>query len=138
MSSLLRLRKLAPSEFRNRSVLIVDESPYTRKLLVDMSRALELRQVVTAISPADAIDMLQIVMFDFVICHWTQPPLDGPRFVACLRASENPALKRVPIILVSGDPQAKGVDCGEAGMIEVLSPPFSMQALAQKLESVIL
>jgi len=94
-----------------------------------------MRQVTTAMSPADAIDMMRVVTFDFVVCHWTQPPLDGPRFVACVRASESPAIKRVPILLL-GD--AREVENLEGGKTECLSPPFSMQALAQKFEDIIL
>lgn len=135
MLSSLKLRKLSPREFRGRSVLIVDESPYTRKLVIEMCRALETRQVTTALTPADAIDMMQIVTFDFIVCHWTQPPLDGPRFVASVRASQVPAIKRIPILLLADGLEVENI---EGGKTEVLRPPFSIQALAQKFEAIIL
>ena len=130
-------RKLAPSEFRKRSVLVVGEEIGFRNIVISMCRSLEFRQVATAKTPAEAIDMMQIVAFDFVVCHWTQPPLDGPRFAACVRSSNFPSIKRVPVILI-GDYARSEIPEGEAGMTEILRRPFSTLALAQMFERVIL
>lgn len=127
--------KLAPAEFENRSVLIITE-PQNRPVLVDMCRALSFRQVHWAKSPKDAIGAMRVVTFDFALCKWSSPAHDALRLIACLRASDLPTLKRIPVVLIGEYESADIV--GEGGMTEIVPPPpFSIARLAHAFEQVI-
>lgn len=131
----LSARKVAASEFGKRSVLIVADSAGLRTIMADMCRSLAFRQVDVSKSPAEAVDKLNVVAFDFVLCKWTQPPFPAPAFVQRVRGSTLETVRRTPIVVVGEYSQAD-LASGE-GLTAILHQPFSLNALAQAFETVI-
>ena len=139
MSGVTQQERLQVLGLRTKSILLVVENIHTRKHLTELCRTLDLRQISLAMTPSDAVTMLQEAQFDFVICNWSQPPLDNPRFVACVRASDDPKIKQVPIIVLNSQArQTDVIEARDAGMTEFLIPPLSAQSLLQKFESILL
>lgn len=123
---------------RNKSVLLLDRNPQTRKVLYDLLRAIGVGQVIAAKSAADALEMLQTLVFHVVLCNWAAP-LEAPAFIRRLRASQDDAIKRVPIIVTrQGATRPEVTDARDAGMTEFLAPPLSAAVLKLKFEHVFL
>jgi two-component system, chemotaxis family, chemotaxis protein CheY len=123
-------------DLKTKGILIVDEATHSRQLLTDICRTLNLGRVSTIKCPTEAMAMLEQAPFDFVICH-LKGEIDGPKFVANVRAMSDPRINQTPIVVMKEGPTAADVTAArDAGATEFLSPPLSAAAVLHKLESI--
>ena len=131
--------RLKPLDLRNKQVLVVDENPHTRKLLVDLLRSFDVVRISTSPSPADALATLRSDKFDFVFCNWNKPPMDSAAFVLCVRAIDDPNIREIPIVILKASARPSEVFAArDAGVTEFLVIPLTTNALLQIFESAII
>jgi CheY-like chemotaxis protein len=119
---------------KDKSVLVVDENSYARKLVVDMCRNLGFGAVETARCTAHALEVLADAVFDCIVCDWGTLAPDGPDFARAVRDHENAALRQTPIILMKVKPAEMDVVAARgAGVTKLLVRPFSTQMLLDSL-----
>lgn len=97
---------------QSRCVLVVDDEPSIRQLLVDALDA-EGYEVTTATNGAHALASLEKHVPDVILLDLAMPIMDG--FTFRLRQLERPALAIVPVIVISAEPHLET-------RMQVLSP----------------
>lgn len=123
-------------DLKSKAILLVDEVTHSRQLLTDICRTLNIGRVSTIRCPNEAMAMLEQAPFDFVICH-LKGEIDGPKFVANVRASADLRISQTPVVVMKENPTAADVTAArDAGATEFLSPPLSTAAVLHKLESI--
>ena len=97
------------------SVLIVDDYPQFQVMLASTLGTLaEIGQIDIADSGESAIELSETKQFDLIFLDVMMPGIDG--YETCTRLRDNPAYKKTPIIMVSGNDspfdEVKGIISG--------------------------
>jgi CheY-like chemotaxis protein len=112
-------------------ILVVDDLAEHRELLSQV--LVDLGYVVT--SSGDGLSALEslrdlgppaLVLLDLLM-----PVMDGAEFLARLRAHAEPAVARVPVVLMSADADAEADRIGAAPPDLTLAKPFGLKELRQ-------
>lgn len=97
------------------SVLIVDDYPQFQAMLAStLGIITEIEQIDIADSGESAIELAETKQFDLIFLDVMMPGIDG--YETCTRLRDNPAYKKTPIIMVSGNDspfdEVKGIISG--------------------------
>jgi two-component system, cell cycle response regulator len=97
------------------SVLIVDDYPQFQAMLAStLGTITEIQQIDIADSGESAIEQAETKQFDLIFLDVMMPGIDG--YETCTRLRDNPAYKKTPIIMVSGNDspfdEVKGIISG--------------------------
>ena len=100
-----------------RTVLVADDE-FGILLALEMALADAGYRVVTAGNGRQALELAAAERPDLVLVDWMMPVMDGPAAAAAMRA--DPALARVPVVFMSGAPEAslRGHVDGHAGFLQ--------------------
>ena len=130
------------------SVLVVEDSPFIRSLLVNSIRILGVQSVRSVDDGAEAIEFIKLVeenpmkagmmSVDIIICDWEMSLVNGLMFLCWVRRHKDSRDRFRPFIMLTGYSEPKRVhEAREMGITEFMSKPFSVNAIADKLQSVI-
>jgi two-component system chemotaxis response regulator CheY len=127
-----------PLDFASISFPIVDDQPFTRRLVRSMLHGFGSREVYESASGAEALELTRGTMPNIIITDLIMPDLNGLKFIKMLKAPSAPT-SRIPIIVLSGyltKTAALGVN--ESGVDELLVKPVSPKALYEHVSRVVL
>ncbi|MFK7792677.1 MAG: response regulator [Devosiaceae bacterium] len=114
-------------------VLVVDDNIHMCRLVRAMLGGLGMRKVTDAHDGAEALERIGQTHYDILIVDWEMPVLDGPDLVRLIRKPDHP-LAYVPIIMITGHSTFRRTnDALGLGINDVLSKPFSPQALYDRI-----
>jgi signal transduction histidine kinase len=114
-------------------ILIVDDDRMQRMLL---TRTLDQQghHVESVESGTKALDTLRSHPFDAVLCDITMPDMDGFQVLEAIM--QDPALRDIPVIMVSGFDEMTGiVACIEMGAADYIHKPADPALLRARVES---
>jgi CheY-like chemotaxis protein len=120
------------------TVLVVEDSPLFRKMLSDMLQDLGFTQVVEASSGQAALELLSAAgEAPALVClDLTLPDISG--YEVCEHIRATPALKHVPVLMISARTQTMDrAQAEEAGASGYLIKPFSPDELQHQVERVL-
>lgn len=80
-------------------ILVVDDMPLMRHVLINMLRKLEYADIVEATDGKQALDILQNKPFDLVISDLHMPKMDGKELVKTIHSDKK--LSHIPIMIVT-------------------------------------
>lgn len=116
-------------------ILLVDDSPSIRLMLED-KLAEDGYTVHTAVNGRHAIDLLADFIPDLVITDVSMPEMDG--FALCRNLKENPALRDIPVIMLTAATEEKEVCEGLGlGASDYIRKPFSPNELILRVENIL-
>jgi len=127
-----------PLDFAVISFLIVDDQPFTRRLVRSMLHGFGSREVYESASGAEALELARSTMPNIIITDLVMPDLSGLKFIKMLKAP-SAATRLIPIIVLSGyltKTAALGVN--ESGVDELLVKPVSPKALYEHISRIVL
>jgi two-component system chemotaxis response regulator CheY len=114
-----------------KTVLVVDDSPTIRGFCRLSLRPLSI-EIAEAEEGAQALETVRRAPPALVIVDVNMPGMDGISFVRALRADGDPAVRAVPVLLLTGDRDATMRARGlEAGANEFVEKPIKPPALQQ-------
>ncbi len=113
-------------------ILVVDDMPLMRHVLINMLRQLDYKDIVEATDGLQALNILQNQMFDLVITDLHMPKMDGITLLDNIR--KDAELKNLPVLMVTCEDSSstvkKAINAKVSGFIV---KPFNMNVLSAKL-----
>ena len=130
------------------SILVVEDSQFIRSLIINSLRVMGVGSVQSVDDGAEAIEFIKLVKrdpmkagmmgIDIIICDWEMSPVNGMILLRWIRRHKDSPDRFVPFIMLTGYSEPKRVEEARAmGVHEFMSKPFTVNALADKLFSVI-
>jgi CheY-like chemotaxis protein len=121
-------------EGAGRKVLVVDDESATLRVL---ETALVKRgyEVSTALSAAEALDLIERIHFDMLIADIIMPDIDGFEFLAEVR--RRPDTATIPFIFLTGDRTVRSKVRGlELGVDEYITKPCAIDELYARMAAI--
>lgn len=120
------------------NVLVAEDNEFMRKILVRMLHGLGVGTVHAVENGQEAVTLLGKFAPDILFTDWLMEPLDGLALLRWVRQSEHSPNRYLPIVMVTGYTDRRRVfQARDAGVHEFLVKPFSVKALATRIESII-
>lgn len=125
-------------ETSNKRILVADDDRMIRRIVFTKLSGLGYA-VEEAEDGQEALERLQSGEApDLLITDQLMPRMDGLQLVRRIRASENPDIAALPIIMLTSKSQEQDVIEGlEVGMDDYISKPFSPDELAARVRTVL-
>lgn len=119
-------------------VLLVDDSPSIRSILKIYLLPLNL-EFVDAEDGVRALQLLRLMKIDLVVADVKMAPIDGITFVEKVRRSDREELRRLPVVLLTGETaeglRERGLAAGADAFIhKPIDPKSLLSCLKQLLE----
>lgn len=130
------------------SVLVVEDSPFIRSLLIQSLKVLGVGQVLVAEHGGRAIEIIQLVQkdpvragamsIDLILSDWKMSPVDGTMLLRWVRRHKDSPDRFIPFMMITAySDRARVEEARNLGAHEVLTKPFTIRTLAEKLNSII-
>jgi two-component system, chemotaxis family, chemotaxis protein CheY len=124
--------------FASLSILVVDDNPHMRAIIVAVLRGLGVRDIREASDGATALEQMRDAYMDVVITDYAMEPLDGLDFTRLIRTAKDSRHPETPVILMTGHADRETVIAArDAGANEILVKPVSAKSVIQRLIAVI-
>lgn len=132
-------RRPRPLKPRTLSVLVLDANNFSRGLIAEILRSLNVTAIHSARSEEIAINYLIERPVDVILLSWEESDaVEGLKFVRELRRMGDERLRRLPVVLITAGLTRQMVISGrDAGVDEFLAKPISPIAMRQRLEMVV-
>jgi len=122
-------------KYTNKSVLVAEDHPDGRKLVVRLLDKLGVTNVVAVANGQEAQEQLQGQAFDMLLADWHMPEMDGIGLLKSVKADSS--LKSMKVLMVTADDDQKHImEAILAGADGYLVKPVTQERLQQKLEDI--
>jgi two-component system chemotaxis response regulator CheY len=119
-------------------VLVVDDNPHMRALIVAVLQAFEIKNIHEAGNGEAAWDVLALHPCDIVFLDWVMPKMTGLELTKKIRSSPDSPNPFVPIVMLTGHTSLDYVRAArDAGVNDFLAKPVSARAIIARLLSII-
>jgi two-component system chemotaxis response regulator CheY len=127
-----------PLDFSLISFLIVDDQPFSRRLVRSMLLGFGSREVYESANGAEALEIARTVMPSIIITDLVMPMFNGLGFIKMAKEPQSPA-HNIPIIVLSGYlTKAAALTMRDSGADELLVKPVSPKALYEHISRIVL
>ena len=114
--------------------LVVDDDKFSRTFTKTALYQIGMKNTREAASANEAIEMLNSFKIDLILLDQQMPDKTGLELARELKSSNNPHLKKLPIIMITVDTKEKTVlDARDLGIQEYLVNPISPLALKKRI-----
>ena len=132
------IKHMKPIKLQSFNVLVVDDEPLIRTLVSNVLGHLGFTSITVVNNGRKALEAIGKDIFDFIITDWRMEDLDGIEIVRHIRSSSDTRIKRMPIIMLTGNTEASYVKTAiSAGVNGYLIKPFSAEQLVKRIRSII-
>ncbi len=116
-------------------ILIVDDMPAMRKLIVEMLEFGGFFKMREAEDGEIAWKLIQEEAFDLIIADWNMPGLSGMELLRSVRTHQK--TKSIPFLMVTGRCEQAHIDEAlYAGVSDYIVKPFDAGSLVQKISEI--
>ncbi len=130
------------------SVVVVEDSQFIRSLIVNCLRVLGVGSIKSVDDGSQAIEFIKQVFddpmkagmmsIDMIISDWEMSPVNGMILLRWIRRHKESPDRFIPFLMLTGYSEPKRVhDARAMGVNEFMSKPFTVNALADKMFSII-
>jgi len=120
------------------SVLVIEDSSFHRKMVVETLRGVGIGQIEALASAAEALKEAPGLKPDLILSDWIMPDIDGMALVRLIRRGETAFVRHVPFILMTAQATEETVEKARlAGVDEFVGKPFSIGAITTRIEAVL-
>jgi CheY-like chemotaxis protein len=125
-------------DFSAISFLIVDDQPFTRRIVRSILHGFGSREVYEAAHCDEALELARTAMPHIIITDLVMPVSSGVKLIGMLKAPESPA-RQIPIIVLSGYiTKTAALAITNSGAEELLVKPVSPKALYEHIAHIVL
>ena len=119
-------------------LIVVDDNPHMRAIVLAMLRGTGLSQVRQARDGGQAFAMLRQEPADVALVDFLMAPVDGVHFTREVRLSKDSPDVFLPVIMMTGHSERSRVEeARDAGVTEFMIKPLTLRTLVDRLEAVI-
>ena len=130
------------------SILVVEDSLFIRSIIVRTLKAIGVGIVNTASNGAEAIELMRqmtqdgrkagLMSIDIVITDWVMDPVDGLMLLRWIRRHKESPDRFMPVLMLTANTDLEGIVAArDMGITEMMTKPFSMKTLTDKVQSII-
>ncbi len=117
-------------------VLVVDDFATMRRILKNILKQLDFKNLVEADDGTTAWDVLEDQSIDLIISDWNMPKMSGIDLLKKVRASDK--YKKTPFLMVTAEAQKQNViEAVQAGVSNYVVKPFTAEAIFEKLDKIL-
>ena len=125
-----------PDELKSNNVLVVDDSPTMRRMVISSLGALHTVKSTQAGSGLEAIERLAIEPVDLMVLDLNMPDMHGMEVIDFVRRHQ--AYRNIPIVvLTTKGEEASRTQALAAGATRYLTKPFDPRQLAEVVGSLL-
>ena len=118
-------------------VLVAEDNPNLRKLLVNIVSKIGFSAVVEADSGISAWDSVKEDDIGLVLTDWSMPGMSGLELVAKIRGAGSPT-SDIPVLMITAmDTKNSILSAGKQGVDAYIIKPFSVQTIEEKIEEAV-
>jgi len=119
------------------SFLIVDDQPFSRRLVRSMLQGFGSREVYESSNGVEAFELARTATPSIIITDLVMPIFDGMRFIKMVKEPQSPA-RNIPVIVLSGYlTKPATLTVKDAGADELLVKPVSPKALYEHIARIV-
>lgn len=108
-------------------VLIVEDNPMNQILMQKVLVNLGIGTIKVVANGVEAVSEVHNMPYDLILMDYSMPLMNGAEATLCIRASDNNAIKDIPIVAVTANALVSDKDlCESAGMDAYISKPFQL------------
>jgi two-component system, chemotaxis family, chemotaxis protein CheY len=127
-----------PIDFALVSFLIVDDQPFSRRLVRSMLHGFGSREVYETASGTEALEIARTTIPSIIVTDLIMPDFNGLHFIKMLKAPGS-RTSMIPIIVLSGYlTKTAAMAMNEGGIDELVVKPVSPKALYEHVSRVVL
>jgi len=120
---------------KNIRVLIVDDAPSMRSLLVAIVKSFGIKSISEAGDGAAALQVVNSKDIDLIVCDWEMPKMDGLELFKRVRENENYA--NIPFILVTSMSEVNKVKVAiKQGVKHYIVKPFKPDTILSEINTI--
>lgn len=113
-------------------ILVVDDMPLMRHVLINMLRKLDFSDVIEATNGVQALTLLQQHHFDLVITDLHMPKMDGKTLLSRIREDEE--ISATPVLMVTCEDSKVSIkEIIAAKVSGFIVKPFNLNTLEKQL-----
>ena len=126
------LEKFSANLKASMKVLVIDDVPHMRLIIIKMLAQLGLTNITEASDGEEGLALIKSNEFSMILCDWNMPKLNGISLLRMIRLSHSTAT--LPFIMVTSNKNLSDVkDCIVSGVSGFLLKPFSVEGLEKEL-----
>ena len=116
-------------------ILVVDDQTSTRTIIA-VALAGDDTLVLQAANGEDAMKLVAQQRPDVIVCDVQMQPMDGLSFLKAVRADADPAVRRIPVVIMTTTATREVVTTAQqAGAASILAKPVSIAMLRARLDA---
>jgi two-component system, chemotaxis family, chemotaxis protein CheY len=122
--------------WKDLTVLVVDDVMTMRRIVRNILRDLQFKNIIDAEDGAEAVRILETQKVDLIVSDWNMPVMTGLELLKWVRA--NGKTKDVPFLMVTAEAQKENImEALKAKVNGYMVKPFTPQGLAEKLARIL-
>ncbi|MEE9516656.1 MAG: response regulator [Candidatus Adiutricales bacterium] len=120
---------------KNINVLIVDDFSTMRRILKNILRQMDFKNIMEADDGTTAVDILKNERVDLIICAWNLPKMTGIELLRFVRDTEG--LSDIPFLMVTAEAQQENIiEAVKAKVNNYVVKPFTAETLGEKIDKI--
>ena len=127
---------MSTQQFQHLKILIVDDFELPRRLIRNMLFQMGCdnnENIVEADDGLKALEVLQNLQIDLVICDWVMPNMTGLELLEKVRSTES--LAKIPFVMVTAETEKEHImEAIKAGVSQYIVKPFTEDILLGKIK----
>ncbi len=122
--------------YKDMTVLVVDDFSTMRRIVRNILRDLEFKNILEADNGQSALDVLSTQEVHLIVSDWNMPKMTGLELLKSVRSNEK--IKDLPFLMVTAESQKENiVEAVKAKVSNYIVKPFTAATLAEKLAKII-
>lgn len=122
--------------YKDLTVLVVDDFSTMRRIVRNVLRELDFKNILEADDGTTAVDVLQSHKVDLIVSDWNMPKMTGLELLKFVRSNDK--TKDIPFLMVTAEAQKENiVEAIKAKVSNYIVKPFTASTLAEKLAKIL-
>jgi two-component system, chemotaxis family, chemotaxis protein CheY len=122
--------------YKDLTVLVVDDFSTMRRIVRNVLRELDFKNILEADDGTTAVDVLATQKVDLIVSDWNMPKMTGLELLKHVRANDK--IKDTPFLMVTAEAQKENiVEAVKAKVSNYIVKPFTAATLGEKLAKIL-